>query len=78
MFAEDISEDFSEDRRCHFYWILEYSGYLRNPRRRLLSSEQFSEVSTLLVFTLKPVPANLSVSGHLRGHLSGSAVESFL
>ena len=24
MFAEDISEDFSEDRRYHFYWILEY------------------------------------------------------
>ena len=23
MFAEDISEDFSEDRRYHFYWILE-------------------------------------------------------
>ena len=22
MFAEDISEDFSEDRRYHFYWIL--------------------------------------------------------
>ena len=24
MFAEDISEDFSEDRKYHFYWILEY------------------------------------------------------
>ena len=24
MFAEDVSEDFSEDRREHFYWILEY------------------------------------------------------
>ena len=24
MFAEDISEDFSEDRRYHIYWILEH------------------------------------------------------
>ena len=24
MFAEDISEDFSEDRKYHFYWILKY------------------------------------------------------
>ena len=24
MFAEDISEDFSEDGRYHFYWFLEY------------------------------------------------------
>ena len=45
MFAEDISEDFSEDRRYHFYCILyRISGYLRNLRGRLLSSENFSEV----------------------------------
>ena len=24
MFAEDISEDFSEDRRYQSYWLLEY------------------------------------------------------
>ena len=24
MFAEDISDDFSEDRRYRFYWIVEY------------------------------------------------------
>ena len=32
------------------------SGYLRNLRGRLLSSEKFSEVFTLWVFTLKPFP----------------------
>ena len=53
-FAEDISEDFSEDTRYHFYWIQSISGYLRNLRGRLLSSEKFSEVSTLWVFSLKP------------------------
>ena len=58
MFAEDISEDFSEDRRYHFYWFLSISGYLRNLRGRLLSSEKFSEVFTLWVFTLKPFPIN--------------------
>ena len=36
-----------------FYSI---SGYLRNLRGRLLSSEKFSEVFTLWVFTLKPFP----------------------
>ena len=58
MFAEDISEDFSEDGRNHFYWILEsISGKnFRNLRGRLLSSEKFSEVFTLWVFTLKPFP----------------------
>ena len=43
-FAEDNSEDFSEDRRYHFYigfWST--SGYLRNLRGSLLSSEKFSE-----------------------------------
>ena len=57
MFAEDISEDFSEDRRYHFYTgFYSISGYLRNLRGRLLSSEKFSEVFTLWVFTLKPFP----------------------
>ena len=59
MFAEDISEDFSEDRRYHFYWVFySISGYLRNLRGRLLSSEKFSEVFTLWVFTLKPFPVD--------------------
>ena len=57
MFAEDISEDFSEDREYHFYTVFySISGYLRNLRGRLLSSEKFSEVFTLWVFTLKPFP----------------------
>ena len=49
MFAEHISEDFSEDRRYGFYWFSSISGYLRNLRGRLLSSEKFSEVFTLWV-----------------------------
>ena len=53
MFAEDISEDFSDLTFTGFYSI---SGYLRNLRGRLLSSEKFSEVFTLWVFTLKPFP----------------------
>ena len=40
MFAEDISEDFSEDRRYHFTGFYSISGYLRNLRGRLLSSEK--------------------------------------
>ena len=60
MFAEDISEDFSEDRRYHFYsGFYSISGYLRNLRGRLLSSEKFSEVFTLWVFTLEPFPAKI-------------------
>ena len=55
MFAEDASKDFSEDRRYHFYTgFCSVSVYLQNLRRRLLSSEKFSEVFTLWVFTLKP------------------------
>ena len=53
IFAEDISEDFSDLTFARFYSI---SGYLRNLRGRLLSSEKFSEVFTLSVFTLKPFP----------------------
>ena len=53
MFAEDISEDFSDLTFTGFYSI---SGYLRNRRGRLLSSEKFSEVFTPWVFTLKPFP----------------------
>ena len=41
MFAEDISEDFSD---LAFTGIYSISGYLRNLRGRLLSSEKFSEV----------------------------------
>ena len=55
MFAEDISEDFSDLTFTGFYSI---SGYLRNLRGRLLSSEKFSEVFTLWVFTLKPFPGS--------------------
>ena len=51
MFAEDISEDFSDLTFTGFDSI---SGYLRNLRGRLLSSEKFSEVFALWVFTLKP------------------------
>ena len=54
MFAEDISEDFSDLTFAGFYSI---SGYLQNLRGRLLSSEKFSEVFTLWVFTLKPFSA---------------------
>ena len=53
MFAEDISEDFSDPTFTGFYSI---SGYLRNLRGRLLSSERFSEVFILSVFTLEPFP----------------------
>ena len=41
MFAEDISEDFSEDRRYHFYTGFDsISGYLRSLRGRLLGGRQ--------------------------------------
>ena len=40
IFAEDISEDLSDLTFTGFY----ISGYLRNLRGRLLSSEKFSEV----------------------------------
>ena len=50
MFAEDISEDFSEDGRYHFTGFESISGYLRNLRGRLFSSEKFSDVFTLWVF----------------------------
>ena len=54
---EDITfTGFSSLSGYHFYWIFEYSGYLRNLRGRLLSSEKFSDVFTLWVFTLKPFP----------------------
>ena len=53
MFGEDISEDFSDLTFTGFYSI---SGYLRNLRGRLLSSEKFLEVFTLWVFTLQPFP----------------------
>ena len=49
MFAEDISEDFSDITFIGFWSV---SGYLRNLRGRLLSSEKFSEVFALWVFTL--------------------------
>ena len=52
MFAEDISEDFSDITFTldfiEYFWI-----YLRNLRGRLLSSEKFF---TLWVFALKPFP----------------------
>ena len=57
MFAEDISEDFSDLTLTGIYSI---SGYLRNLRGRLLSSEKFSEVFTLWVFTLKPFPESVN------------------
>ena len=53
MFTEDISGDFSEDRRYHFTGFYRISGDLRNLRGRLLSSQKFSHVFTLRVFTLK-------------------------
>ena len=56
MFAQDISEDLSEDRRDHFYCILEYLWISsRNLHGRLLSSEKFSEdfFFSLWVFTLE-------------------------
>ena len=51
MLAEDISEDFSDLTFTGFYSI---SGYLRNLRGRLLSSEKFPEVFIVWVFALKP------------------------
>ena len=68
-----FSEDFSD---LTFTGIYSISGYFRNPRGRLLSSEKFSEVFALWVFTLKPFPGG-RLSGHLSGGLSGSAVEAF-
>ena len=35
MFAEDISEDFSEDRRYQFYWILEYFRISSKSSRKI-------------------------------------------
>ena len=58
MFAEDISEDFSQKiEDITFTGFLSISGNLRILRGRLLSSEKFSEFFTLWVFTLKPFPA---------------------
>ena len=64
MFAEDTSEDFSDLTFTGFYGI---SGYLRNLRGRLLSSEKFSEVFTLWVFTLKPFPKIFTVMFYRSG-----------
>ena len=48
MFAEDISEDFSQKiEDITFTGFYSMSGYLRNLRGRLLSSENFSEVGFL-------------------------------
>ena len=58
MFAKDISEDFSDSTFTGIYSI---SGYLRNLRGRLLSSERFLEVFTLWVFTLEPVSSQSPV-----------------
>ena len=64
MFAEDISlqkisQKIEDITFTGFYSI---SGYLRNLRGRLLSSEKFSEVFTLWVFTLKPFLDHISAS----------------
>ena len=50
---QKISQKIEDITFTGFYSI---SGYLRNLRGRLLSSEKFSEVFTLWVFTLKPFP----------------------
>ena len=65
------SENFAEAKQCSqkifqkisqkieditFTGFQSISGYLRNLRGRLLSSEKFSEVFTPWVFTLKPFP----------------------
>ena len=50
---EDIApEDFSEDRRYHFYWISEYLRWMssKSSAVRLLSSEEFWGVFTLWGF----------------------------
>ena len=57
MFAEDISEDSQKIEDITFGGFETISGCLRNLRGRLLSSEKFSEVFALWVFTLKPFPA---------------------
>ena len=56
MFAEDISENFSEDRRYHFYWILEYFLMYSESSRKIAFSDRFSDVVTLRGFTLSPFP----------------------
>ena len=41
MFAEDLSEDFSEDRRYHIYWIFEIfaeDSFLLRSFRKFLPS----------------------------------------
>ena len=58
IFAEDVSEDLSEDRSYHFYWSI--SGNLRG---RLLSSEKFLEVLTLWVFTLSRLRNSVGTDG---------------
>ena len=63
MFAEDIAEDFSEDRRYHVSWILEEYFWISSK-----SSEKFSEVFALWVFTLKPFPGGVLGWGALHGH----------
>ena len=70
MFAEDISEDFSDITFTGFECI---SGYLRNLRGRLLSSEKVSEVFTHWVFTLKPFPVLMGLFRRLVLYHGGSA-----
>ena len=59
---QKISQKIEDITFTGFYSI---SGYLRNLRGRLLSSEKFSEVFTLWVFTLKPFPEGAATEGPL-------------
>ena len=73
MFTEDISEEFSEYRLLLDFEV--FSGYLRNLRGRLLSSEKFSEVFALWVLTLKPFPGYCNPGhAHFRGDALGGGV----
>ena len=57
MFAEEISEDFSEDRKYHFHWILVDFWISSKSSRKIAFFWEVFGSFTLWVFTLKPFPA---------------------
>ena len=69
MFAEDTSEDFSEDRRYHFSWIfIVFLDIFEIFAEDCFLLRSFRKFFTLWVFTLKPFPGQcypLDGKGHI-------------
>ena len=61
MFAEDIADDFSEDRRYSVYWIFRvfpdvFESFAEDSFFFFFFLKSFRKFFTLWVFTLKPFP----------------------